>query len=121
MTNTKDKYTELKSTDIDQWALNIVNKFEAWRFSRTQSQAKAKSQVLIASLLANLDAANSEWISVEDRLPDEDRTYLCFHVAWGLEIIGFYQGRFHPIGLGDERPTHWMPLPNPPTDKGGSQ
>ena len=58
MTNTKDKYAELKSTDIDQWALNILNRFEEWRFYLTQSQAKAKSQVLIASLLANLDVAN---------------------------------------------------------------
>lgn len=73
-----------------------------------------------------------EWISVEDRLPDESDQYL---VTNG-KIITVRMFK-HPDGFtafskpsfcvwdnsGDgwwvksEFPTHWMPLPSPPTEK----
>ena len=151
MTNTKDKYAELKSTDIDQWALNILNRFEDWRFSLAQSQAKAKSQVLIASLLSDLDVANRGWQSM-DTAPKGGEAEMVTDPTWVeppqilllFEInkvsVGYWDWYYAEGGSGYEGglawmepvsgerldlnydpPIGWMPLPNPPTDKGGSQ
>lgn len=80
----------------------------------------------------------SEWISVEDRLPDEDQ-YVVFASFYGgpgavefdSVVAGrFWNGSFHPDTEGLEasnydggasitlemKPTHWMPLPPPPTE-----
>ncbi len=53
----------------------------------------------------------SEWISVEDRLPDRDQKILCHEP---LVINGLYD--WDGASLIDHGPdvTHWMPLPEPP-------
>jgi len=63
----------------------------------------------------------SEWISVKDRLPEEEGEFLCCsniitdeeHI-W-IEICYFYKSNewIHYAGE-DAFPTHWMPLPEPP-------
>ena len=56
-----------------------------------------------------------EWISVKDRLPEEDGYYLCyvesfvFQGSHFITLLNFYVGE----GFGDVV-THWMPLPEPP-------
>lgn len=80
----------------------------------------------------------SEWISVDERLPEENQ-YVVFasfyECSWGVEfdsvIAGeFWNGSFYPDTNGLEasnydggatitlemKPTHWMPLPEPPKD-----
>jgi len=64
-----------------------------------------------------------EWISVEDRLPDDDVNVLCYELE-GYEIRGHYtetmdygNGELVPLFMSDGRYisiTHWMPLPEPP-------
>lgn len=56
-----------------------------------------------------------EWISVEDRLPSEGKSYL-FYSA-GMNIILYYQSPeyfFYNEYQWRSPVTHWMPLPNPP-------
>lgn len=62
----------------------------------------------------------SEWISVEERLPDLYGTYLVYtydnHIKLGYFcelVIGL------PPSFDDFAVTHWMPLPEPPDMKGG--
>ena len=57
------------------------------------------------------------WISVEERLPEEDvnvlvRTKHGMHVA-GLDEDGLWNAS-HGDSWQFPEPTHWMPLPSPP-------
>ena len=58
------------------------------------------------------------WISVEDCLPEEDQLVLVFDP----ELGGFGLATYTKSDgwLGDDvalyKPTHWQPLPAPPTD-----
>jgi len=68
--------------------------------------------------LLELQASMPRWIPVTERLPDD-----------GVSVIGFaspdytnlarydaVEGRFWCVTGGWFNPTHWMPLPAPPTD-----
>ena len=63
----------------------------------------------------------SEWISVDDRLPEVRQRVLLYSHHDGVntgyradEIGRFYVDKSYPY-----RPTHWMPLPEAP--KGGAE
>ena len=65
----------------------------------------------------------SEWISVEERLPEVRQRVLLYSYHDGVntgyradEIGRFYVDKSYPY-----RPTHWMPLPEPPKMKGGAE
>ena len=64
-----------------------------------------------------------EWISVKDRLPETSGEILLFTVVCSV-YIGHYKisrNLFTVYGIGKEELTdveitHWMPLPEPPTE-----
>ncbi len=68
----------------------------------------------------------SEWISVKDRLPDEDWVLMLFNLG-GIQIGGYVDGEWWtgsgtvaennarmPKSLRKAEVTHWMPLPERP-------
>ena len=64
-----------------------------------------------------------EWISVEDRLPEEKINYLvhykhayCDNDGYWAIGITFYDGSKFQIDW-MYKVTHWMPLPEPPIEK----
>lgn len=63
----------------------------------------------------------SEWISVEDRLPDREGETVLYYDGKEVDACNFYFEKFHTIDLYEsdiiDGVTHWMPLPEPP--KGG--
>lgn len=63
----------------------------------------------------------SEWISVEDRMPEREGTYLVctYKRAIKFDFYGHYGVRDKPQF--DYDVTHWMPLPQPPEMKGGAE
>lgn len=75
----------------------------------------------------------SEWISVDDRLPENEKNVLCYYGFdrgdgdLGMMFIGVlcyfcFDSRPHWQHEGNGlKVTHWMPLPEPPTMKGGAE
>lgn len=65
-------------------------------------------------------AAQSEWISVEERLPETETSVLVFtergyiFLSWASNEDVFW---FYNEEEGD-RVTHWQPLPEPPETRG---
>lgn len=63
-----------------------------------------------------------EWISVEERLPDKEGTYLtCTDKDKILmDVFCIYPSHGTKFGVGGNgKVTHWMPLPEAPKMKGG--
>ena len=87
---------------------------------------------------ANLIRAECQWISVDDRLPDGDKTVICADIPYEFiklfnignyspatdEIFGacFVQGKWTYEPYGDyestARVTHWMQPPKAMSEKG---
>lgn len=69
---------------------------------------------------AELRARVPEWISVEDRLPEEDGYYLCciksslFPDRVYIDILECDKGSFEEGHIYTDTVTHWMQLPEPP-------
>lgn len=72
----------------------------------------------------------SEWISVEERLPSEDEIrdeygelvpFLVVEKDTTQPFRAFYDGVVWGDGLVKLDVTHWMPLPEPPKMKGGAE
>ena len=67
----------------------------------------------------------SKWISVKDRLPEDKRLTLYWHINFGPSV-GFYDPTHKKNGYhwwstkfgdnADASVTHWMPLPEPPKE-----
>jgi hypothetical protein len=63
--------------------------------------------------------ANNKWISVEERLPDEQGHFLIVDKE-GQMNTAFYTPRFGWLSHFRIRNiTHWIPLPEPPKKGGG--
>ena len=56
----------------------------------------------------------SEWISVKNRLPQEEQYVLYYCVNYNkVDKTQYYYERFLAESVGTHI-THWMPLPEPP-------
>ena len=69
---------------------------------------------------AELKARVPQWISVNDRLPEEDGYYLCciksslFPDRVYIDILECAKSSFEEGHIYTDTITHWMPLPEPP-------
>ena len=64
----------------------------------------------------------SEWISVKDRLPADDATYLVYGRNWYGIVVAIYYGDGKWLTCDDltnitRFVTHWMPMPIPPKEE----
>lgn len=68
--------------------------------------------------VAQLEAAQPKWISVKEKLPENDDNYLVFTSDRNDAVIATYygDGEWLEYDLTNLIPlvTHWMPLPEPP-------
>ena len=59
----------------------------------------------------------SKWISVKDRLPDENTDCIVYMQSRGSVIVCKYFRSWSIVtapGFNEPLVTHWMPLPEPP-------
>lgn len=75
-------------------------------------------QKLVSDLVASNFAPKTEWVSVEERLPEPIQRVLCL-TSSGLRGVGYlYKNAFVQDGVGMTFPesgyvvTHWMSLPS---------
>ena len=61
---------------------------------------------------------SSEWVSVEERLPEKDSTILCYFKNGRIDVCKYckvFEMEFVENAVCvTEQITHWMPLPTPP-------
>lgn len=91
----------------------------------TNCYSEVDKEVLAKMISEAIPSKQTEWISVDERLPEREGKYLVYTYKGG---IGF--GEFRSYLLNKERAlsapqfdyyvTHWMPLPEPPMMKGGA-
>ena len=81
--------------------------------------ARHWAEVIADGLISN-GVTVQEWISVDDRLPEDGVRVLAAHDD-GVVRIGICRGCFpavmskkHEKAFGFAEVTHWMPLPQPP-------
>lgn len=79
----------------------------------------------VADYLLDSGVTVQEWISVDDRLPEEGEYVLCvlkgFHYGGKIQVCKFVPADkfkdkpyFEHFRNGFPSVTHWMPLPQPP-------
>lgn len=105
---------------------NLVGEVVKWILEAEKSQLPRQFH---AKTIIDL-VRGSEWVSVDERLPEENTDVLCTQYAYMDENKGRYQmvgfridDEWFSSSIDDEpescfTPTHWMPLPSPPTNKG---
>ena len=74
-----------------------------------------------AEALYNAGYRKQEWISVDERLPEIEGTYLAYTSRRTIEIAHFYPYYVNGKPQFDYWITHWMPLPEAPKMKGGAE
>jgi hypothetical protein len=95
----------------------LEDTFEGWNMwvLHDDSPASKMSEALGMAIVALRE--QPRWISVEERLPEESGRYLI-----AVETTGYVGTRyFYEICPGaftmNQACTHWMPLPEPPTEE----
>ena len=89
--------------------------------SDLQRYAAGSDSIVPGAYVEALDAAiktldRMTWISVKDRLPENDNHVLCCtETKKGMKnvIIGYYMNGAWRCGM-NSNVTHWMPMPEPP-------
>lgn len=89
---------------------------DAWRSTDTYHQAAQIIDMLISALEEDTTLTPpNEWVSVEERLPEEKHRVIvrCERIGTSVGWI-LWGGWMTDIGTDAGNVTHWMPLPTPP-------
>lgn len=105
---------------------NDLRKSEHWYFDDTDCDFELDRKKTAENLYTAGYRKQSEWISVEERLPEADTDVLVItcHGSFKVARCNIYHNGTLVLwmtndGLGEKAITHWMPLPEAP--KGGAE
>ena len=100
---------------------------ELEKFTKFQSEVVSNADLEISDKdkrIVELEA-QTQWISVEDRLPETFQRVLALTTDYDLDPVhtlvhfnGVRAGFLAVGGRKDKNVTHWMPLPTPPKERG---
>ena len=103
---------------FEEWVTTLNNQTQFNRIQKQKDGRYTYDHIEFAWQTWQARAAQSEWISVKDRLP-EINTYVLAATSRGLVIIDrvcdYGRGKEWVSGHSDNPITHWQPLPLPPT------
>ncbi len=84
-----------------------------------ENEEQAKAYFWARKALQPTLTPPNEWVSVEERLPEDYQRVLCLfesgtmEVSFRASVKGFCYEGFKQTG----KVTHWMPLPEPPKEE----
>ena len=101
------------------WVMTNIGTYREVEHFDLPSQAKIVCEELNTAYAAG-QASREQWISVDERLPIEEKWVLviadgAMNCAWYNDQRGWDNGfNERPKNIRIEEITHWMPLPSPP-------
>ena len=114
-----EKYLENKKQAIEEMAL-IICGFKDCTSCISRMGLRKCGAKAYAERFYNADYRKQAWISVEERLPKKWKHVLCYYPEkdYGSKVVVDYaetdDGYFAEQYLFG-KPSHWMPLPEPPS------
>lgn len=99
----------------EQWANGDV-------CSLRDGEAESYHRLCLEALREKRKREFRQWISVKDRLPEEDYTFVLVLVETWKRTVGVAlyaeHGFYNPLAADVQmNVTHWMPLPEPPEEE----
>lgn len=96
----------------------LADEYAAIRSVADESVVLGANPWTKAAFLAGYQAAQPQWISVKDRLPEYTPMVLAMCTdGYELAYYGMYgQGWSNTLGTEHLNVTHWYPLPAPPNE-----
>ena len=106
---------------FEEWVTTLNNQTQSNYIQKQKDGRYAYDHIEFAWQTWQARAAQSEWISVEERLP-EINTYVLAATHRGLvisdRVCDYGRGKEWVSGHSDNPITHWQPLPEPPETRG---
>jgi len=127
MPNTREKLIELLLASFEKCYSTICvrgdRRCKEYNEDERTTDRSCQARLFADHLIAN-GVTVQEWISVKDRLPDENGYYLCEVCFSSVSDCKSYRRMIlywednvwidMPNCFKTRKPTHWMPLPQPP-------
>lgn len=83
-----------------------------------ENEEQAKAYFWARKALQSTLTPPNEWVSVEERLPEEKQRVIVRCERVGTSVGWILWGNWMTdIGPGAGKATHWMPLPQPPKEE----
>ena len=107
----------MKKRTVEEKLVELLQNAKAAMKSENLSCDIARNMFVVDFMMSN-GVTVQEWISVNDRLPENGKESVLIALRWGEVDIGWREdGRWRSEFVNeyeDGEVTHWMPLTNPP-------
>ena len=112
---------------FEEWVTTLNNQTQSNHIQKQKDGRYTYDHIEFAWQTWQARSAQSEWISVEERLPEEKRNYLTCHAGGVARVCQFDGKKFSYWEYDEEEwefveviciPDYWQPLPEPPEMRG---
>ena len=112
--NSRGFWSEKDTSPISPRSLADIAKIE-----ELEAIIRGRDELINNAVSSRIAELENQWISVEDKLPDELQSVLSFASYDGVFQSNYRAGNFKKTLVVWEHlnVTHWMPLPEPPKEQ----